>query len=142
MNGDAVGSANVVMDSAKTIDITRDYNLIPAKDTGESVTPTKKYHIYKMTKSANFNINLYLSNYSSNTTDIISVEVHVKNTSGSEIKLNSVSCDKVTASKMIPLTDQVKVYPGRTNVWVFRCHMTDNVNNNYCTYSLAYVYPR
>ena len=74
---------------------------------------------------------------------IVEWEFHLKNTRTSgNIQVNTPSVKVGDSStffnRMVALTDQMYVEPGKTNVYVFRADMFSNTR--VLTYSLAYVY--
>ena len=136
----------VLMDANKEVNIAvdQDYNLIPTSGTPGitysspryTIKPTKNFHVYRIDRNANFDITIDLGNYSSSQ-EIISFEVHVRNTSSSStITWNNLTCLGIT--KFTKLTDLTTVEPGKTNVWVFRCDKRSGCLN--CSYGLAYIH--
>lgn len=127
------------------IDISDDQNRIGTYTwsdyvSGSTVTCNvePKYHIYKLGHNQNFSVQFDLSQYSSNSEDVIEWELHIYNYGSAAISINSFSLRNRTNWATINLTDQFYIESQKVNVYVFRADPKMGLNGTLVT-SLAYI---
>ena len=141
--------AGIYMPDDEIVNINQDFNKLPTNEyvgtpSVDGSTHVYRYHTTTTPITPSFMVdNKYISSESSSTSPIIEWEFHIRNDRESgNITVNtpSITVGEYTNyfSKVTPLTDQMYVEPGKTNVYVFRIdtHSTTKA----LTYSLAYVY--
>lgn len=122
-------------------DVTIDPNAIPgaAAAATTNVVLSNSFHVYRVNINANSIINLsFDSGYGgiTLTNDMLQFEVHVRNTSTT----STVNATPTMSGRtVVPLTDDVSVPPGQTNVYAIRIGGR-NFESSKVFYSLAYQY--
>lgn len=152
-NGEEVKRVNgIVMPDNATIDIDQDFNKHPTSGYSGYLPAggpvDGRFHVFRHSESNATDLTpTFVIDEKYATSDshapIVEWELHLKNirTSGN-IQVNTPSVKVGDSStffnRMVALTDQMYVEPGKTNVYVFRADMYSTTK--VLTYSLAYVY--
>lgn len=156
---------NIHMPNESEVDINQDFNKITcdySSSPTETISITGNNHVFRhyedsaATVSPIFNISEKFSEgRDTPTAPIVEWEYHLRNTTNSadgvtpvvpghriNLRIPTVNSVKVKGAnyfyKVIGLTDQMYVDPGKTNVYAFRADMHQSAR--IVTYSLAYVY--
>ena len=114
-----------------------DCNLLPVQNTSNGFQIQRNVNVYKMSVSTSLTPTVDLTNYKKNNLDIVSFEYHITNNGTSTIQVNTpsiIGIDNPSSWKISCFTDDDKIEPEVTSVFVFRADM----KNKLLEYGLAY----